>query len=127
MPCQCNSACVEHKDCCENYSFICGSCYGRCTSGYDSSFPCQCNDKCLQYKNCCDDLEDVCEGDTVTDADLKAISEELIRLDDNNAGTMVEVNAQGKTSPCSTVDHASARYINKTYQIMTEKSQGEKL
>ena len=103
--CQCNDVCTDYKDCCDDYALLCGSCYGRCDAEYDPSFPCQCNEKCTQYDNCCKDLGDVC-GSPVTDDDLKAISEELAKLDDNNAGTMVETNAQGKTSQGSTQDHA---------------------
>ena len=57
---------------------------GRCDDGYDETMPCQCNDKCEQYNNCCADKEEVCGHDgTVTDDDLKSISEELMKLDDN--------------------------------------------
>ena len=110
--CQCNDKCVDFGDCCNDYSSLCGSCYGRCDAGYDTSFPCQCNDKCEQYDNCCKDKDAIC-GDSpdphiITDDDLKAISEELAKLDDNNAGTMIQTNPQGKTKSGSFEDHASS-------------------
>jgi len=80
---------------------------GRCDDGYDETMPCQCNDKCEQYNNCCADKEEVCGHDgTVTDDDLKSISEELVKLDDNNAGSMIQTNPQGKTNSGSREDHA---------------------
>lgn len=103
--CQCNDACVEYNDCCDDYAFLCGSCYDRCDAGYDQTFPCQCNDNCEEYNNCCKDKNDICQG-TITDEDLKAIAEELVKLDDNNAGAMVQTNPQGKTSTGSFEDHA---------------------
>ena len=103
--CQCNDACVEHNDCCDDYAFLCGSCYDKCDSGYDPSFRCQCNDKCEKYNNCCKDKNDICEG-TAMDEDLQAISEELVKLDDNNAGPMVQTNPQGKTRYGSFKDNA---------------------
>merc|ERR1712213_212959 len=76
-------------------------------NGYDETMPCQCNDKCEQYNNCCADKEEVCGHDgTVTDDDLKSISEELVKLDDNNAGSMIQTNPQGKTNSGSREDHA---------------------
>ena len=105
--CQCNDACYEYNDCCHDFSLVCGSCYGRCNTGYDSSLPCQCNDKCEEYNNCCADKDAVCgdEG-SITDGDLRAIAEELLKLDDNNAGSMVQTNLQGKTRVGSFDDHA---------------------
>jgi len=106
--CQCNDACTRYGDCCDDYETLClGSCVGRCEDGYDETMPCQCNDKCEQYNNCCADKEEVCGHDgTVTDDDLRAISEELIKLDDNNAGSMIQTNPQGKTNSGSHEDHA---------------------
>ena len=105
--CQCNDACHEFNDCCDDFSLVCGSCYGRCNAGYDASQPCQCNDKCEEYNNCCEDKDAICgdEG-TITDGDLRAISEELLMLDDNNAGSMIQTNLQGKTHVGSFDDHA---------------------
>ena len=69
--------------------------------------PCQCNDKCEQYNSCCEDKEEVCGHDgTVTDDDLKAIAEELVKLEDNNAGSMIVTNPQGKTTSGSREDLA---------------------
>ena len=106
--CQCNDACTRYGDCCDDYESVClGSCVGRCEDGYDETMPCQCNDKCEQYNNCCADKEEVCGHDgTVTDDDLKSISEELVKLDDNNAGSMIQTNPQGKTNSGSREDHA---------------------
>ena len=106
--CQCNDACTRYGDCCDDYESVClGSCVGRCEDGYDETMPCQCNDKCEQYNNCCADKEEVCGHDgTVTDDDLRSISEELVKLDDNNAGSMIQTNPQGKTNSGSHEDHA---------------------
>jgi hypothetical protein len=55
-PCQCNSACVEHKDCCSDFKELCMSCRGRCFSKLAPDAPCQCNSKCPNFNNCCSDF-----------------------------------------------------------------------
>ena len=107
VSCQCNESCSECEDCCEDVLLICDICNGRCNKVSDSTLPCQCNDKCEEYSNCCEDKDAVCgdEG-SITDGDLRAIAEELLRLDDNNAGSMVQTNLQGKTHVGSFDDHA---------------------
>ncbi|MBR56904.1 MAG: hypothetical protein CMH54_02475 [Myxococcales bacterium] len=68
-PCQCDFACMEYDDCCEDYMEFCGttpvgSCEGRC-GDYDADAPCQCNEACEQFGDCCSDYEDQCLDEPV--------------------------------------------------------------
>jgi len=105
--CQCNSACYNHNDCCNDYESECNggdlnSCAGRCGIGYDNTLPCQCNDKCSQYGNCCQDFDSECDGGStgggLTNEDLLALGELLIGADINNVGGMIELNLQCTTN-----------------------------
>ncbi|MEQ2221059.1 hypothetical protein ILYODFUR_011825 [Ilyodon furcidens] len=91
-PCQCNTACERYNDCCSDYFTQCKdaatSCNGRCGENYNSQNPCHCNSLCSQYNNCCNDYTQLCNaasGDTITDAELKSLSETLYTLDSNKA------------------------------------------
>jgi len=114
QPCQCNTACESHNDCCDDYWSQCQgqsqSCAGKCGAGYEPSLPCQCNDKCPQYGNCCPDFNQECGGGggdgSLSDSELIELSEMLISLDVNNAGSMIEINwgcttTNGNTQDCS--------------------------
>ncbi|XP_008408355.1 uridylate-specific endoribonuclease A isoform X2 [Poecilia reticulata] len=65
------------------------SCQGRCGSGIDSSYSCQCNTACERYNDCCSDYYTLCKagdsGATITDAEIKSLSETLFALDTNKA------------------------------------------
>ncbi|XP_004544966.2 uridylate-specific endoribonuclease A [Maylandia zebra] len=63
------------------------SCQGRCGYGTDSNYSCQCNPACERYNDCCSDYAALCKdaGGTVTDAEIKSISERLYSLDSNKA------------------------------------------
>jgi len=107
-PCQCNSACANHNDCCDDYRRICESesCEGRCDAEYDPSLPCQCNDKCAKYNNCCDDYSEFCDPDVITDAEIKQITSKLWSVDVNSVGSLVSIDIQGETTSDSTSDEA---------------------
>ncbi|CAC5413663.1 ENDOU [Mytilus coruscus] len=62
LPCQCNTACNTHRDCCKDYDDSCPKefCVGRCDQPYDKRHQCQCNTACTQYNNCCDDYDAFC-------------------------------------------------------------------
>ncbi|XP_029989871.1 uridylate-specific endoribonuclease A [Sphaeramia orbicularis] len=93
--CQCNPSCERYRDCCSDYVEICKaastSCKGRCGEKYNSENKCHCNSKCRQYNNCCSDYSDLCNseggggGGSITDAEIKRISETLFALDSNKA------------------------------------------
>ncbi|XP_034023574.1 poly(U)-specific endoribonuclease-A isoform X2 [Thalassophryne amazonica] len=74
---------------CQGYSNSLDSCQGRCGYGTDSNYSCQCNLSCERYKDCCSDYTELCKGDggvgTITDAEIKALSETLYVLDSNKA------------------------------------------
>jgi len=106
-PCQCNTACSSHNDCCDDYPSVCQqSCRGRCGANYDHDLPCQCNDKCSQYDNCCPDYEEECGGGEnptttgpgLSDQDLITLSEMIIAVDRNNVGGKIELNLQCTTN-----------------------------
>uniref|UniRef100_H3DAR4 Uridylate-specific endoribonuclease n=1 Tax=Tetraodon nigroviridis TaxID=99883 RepID=H3DAR4_TETNG len=93
--CQCNQHCERYNDCCHDYEAVCKagstSCKGRCGENYNSQNKCHCNSKCTQYSNCCSDYADLCGASagggsvTITDAEIKALSETLYVLDSNKA------------------------------------------
>ncbi|KAM4741873.1 uridylate-specific endoribonuclease A isoform 2-T2 [Anableps anableps] len=92
--CQCNTACERYNDCCSDYYTLCKeaatSCNGRCGENYNSQNPCHCNSLCSQYNNCCSDYSALCNvnsGSTITDAELRSLSETLYALDRNKAST----------------------------------------
>ncbi|XP_052097052.1 uncharacterized protein LOC127732050 [Mytilus californianus] len=62
LPCQCNTACNTHEDCCIDYNDSCPKelCVGRCDHPYDKSHQCHCNTACKQHNNCCDDYDSFC-------------------------------------------------------------------
>ncbi|XP_042873740.1 poly(U)-specific endoribonuclease-like [Penaeus japonicus] len=99
--CQCNSVCSNYGDCCSDYNEVCLSCKGRCGEAYVYSKPCQCNNECGSHGNCCSDYDVECGGGSgggVTDADLKALTEELYSLDVNSVGSQLVLNHQGQGS-----------------------------
>eukprot|EP00929_Paragymnodinium_shiwhaense_P011213 TRINITY_DN11670_c0_g2_i2.p1 TRINITY_DN11670_c0_g2~~TRINITY_DN11670_c0_g2_i2.p1 ORF type:complete len:374 (-),score=59.84 TRINITY_DN11670_c0_g2_i2:175-1296(-) len=63
-PCQCNSKCRHHKNCCDDYRSKCGKndlCAKRgCKEKYDAYENCQCSNECKKYGNCCSDYDSVC-------------------------------------------------------------------
>ncbi|XP_077583139.1 uridylate-specific endoribonuclease A isoform X1 [Stigmatopora nigra] len=93
--CQCNPSCERFRDCCSDYASQCKagptSCQGRCNEKYNSQNKCHCNSKCMQHDNCCSDYANVCNGgqtgggSTITDSEIKSISEALYALDSNKA------------------------------------------
>eukprot|EP00091_Calanus_sinicus_P015667 TRINITY_DN3416_c0_g1_i6.p1 TRINITY_DN3416_c0_g1~~TRINITY_DN3416_c0_g1_i6.p1 ORF type:complete len:396 (+),score=144.88 TRINITY_DN3416_c0_g1_i6:43-1188(+) len=105
-PCQCNTACASHSDCCADYASVCQggsgeSCKGKCGAHYDPSLACQCNDKCGQYGNCCPDYGEECgggDGGSLSDQDLVVLSEMLISDDANNVGGKIQLNLQCTTN-----------------------------
>jgi len=105
LPCQCNSACGNHNDCCNDYEDVCLGdllkCAGRCGANYDSSLPCQCNDRCQEFGNCCSDYDDECggsSGGSLSEVELKELSEMLAVADVDNAGGLFELNLQCTTN-----------------------------
>ena len=106
-PCQCNPSCVTYNDCCADFLTECNTCAGRCTAGYDTKWPCQCNDLCVPNNNCCPDQADLCGGSTgtVTDAELKALSQQM-HIDDVNAVQGIVLNMQSTTTSGNTADKA---------------------
>lgn len=106
-PCQCNTSCSRFGDCCSDYESLCVeveeplSCLNRCAIRYDKSLPCQCNDQCTEFGNCCADYNDVCEvienPGSVSNAELAAISEDMLLLEEeNNVASLVKINLQGQ-------------------------------
>ncbi|KAK7915471.1 hypothetical protein WMY93_011232 [Mugilogobius chulae] len=73
-----------------DYAQVCKSslsCKSRCDEAYNSQNDCHCNSKCSQYNNCCSDYASVCgaDGSSVSDAEIKSVSEALFALDANKA------------------------------------------
>ncbi|XP_077459842.1 uridylate-specific endoribonuclease A isoform X1 [Stigmatopora argus] len=93
--CQCNPSCERFRDCCSDYAAQCKagptSCQGRCNEKYNSQNKCHCNSECMQHDNCCSNYANVCNGgetgggSTITDSEIKSISEALYALDSNRA------------------------------------------
>lgn len=110
-PCQCNRPCQDFGDCCSDYVAVClSSCVGRCDQPHNSSAACQCNKPCANFGDCCPDYNEVCDGSSgpgdVSNAELAALSEELLLLDVNNVAQFVSVNLQANTTSGSTADRA---------------------
>ncbi|KAJ3603125.1 hypothetical protein NHX12_030869 [Muraenolepis orangiensis] len=89
-----NLSCEEFSDCCTDYADLCkaaSSCQGRCDEKYNSQNKCHCNSKCSKYDNCCSDYTSICGGDgggsgsSISDSEIRAISEVLYTLDSNKA------------------------------------------
>ncbi|XP_076013021.1 uridylate-specific endoribonuclease A [Genypterus blacodes] len=131
-PCQCNSHCERFKDCCSDYAALCKkgsmSCTGRCGEGYNSQNKCHCNTKCGQHNNCCSDYKDVCDSDggsggvTVTDAEIKSLSEVLYTLDTNRASAselIIDPQALVHSSESSSQDDLSSRPL---FRFLDESS-----
>lgn len=97
-PCQCNTACTSHGDCCDDYETVCFTCQDRCEEGYLQTKPCQCNNKCTTYDNCCDDYDAICGGGggDVTDDELRDLTESLFGFDINGVGDQLTVDHQGE-------------------------------
>ncbi|CAN9511649.1 unnamed protein product [Ophioblennius macclurei] len=99
------------------YSGASTSCQGRCNEQYNSQNVCHCNSKCPQYNNCCSDYSSLCSssggstGSSVTDAEIKSLSEKLYNLDSNKASSsQVVIDSQRLVSDSQTsakVDYSS--------------------
>uniref|UniRef100_A0A3B4Z417 Uridylate-specific endoribonuclease n=1 Tax=Stegastes partitus TaxID=144197 RepID=A0A3B4Z417_9TELE len=111
--CQCNTACERYGDCCSDYVAECKdsafSCKGRCNENYNSQNECHCNSKCPQYNNCCSDYYDLCDstggggGGSITDSEIKSLSEALYALDSNKAtSSQLTINPQALVSDSET-------------------------
>ncbi|KAM3621619.1 uncharacterized protein V6R79_013694 [Siganus canaliculatus] len=107
--CQCNEPCERYNDCCSDYYSICkgeASCQGRCNEQYNSQNECHCNSLCSQYNNCCSDYNSVCSssgGSTITDAEIKSLSETLYALDSNKASSsQLRIDPQALVSDSET-------------------------
>ncbi|KAA0713048.1 Poly(U)-specific endoribonuclease [Triplophysa tibetana] len=64
------------------------SCKRRCGEPFSPLNDCNCDSKCQQLENCCDDYKKQCGQralTSVTDAEIKSMSETLYRLDSNRA------------------------------------------
>lgn len=73
-PCQCNSYCTKHQDCCSDYASTCGgsppsppsptesSCKVFGCGKYRKSQACQCNKYCDEHHDCCSDYNSTCGG-----------------------------------------------------------------
>merc|ERR1719427_579193 len=103
--CQCNDACGNHQDCCDDYLDVCGggqnSCKGKCGAAYDPNLPCECNDQCSQYGNCCPDYGAECGGsggDGLSNEDLLELGELLLPLDEANVGGEYVISLQCTTT-----------------------------
>lgn len=61
-PCQCNSLCEVHDDCCNDYVKTCNPPTSCAVQGckYNAEAPCKCNDKCDEFDDCCSDYKIVC-------------------------------------------------------------------
>ncbi|MBI5607931.1 MAG: hypothetical protein HY902_03525 [Deltaproteobacteria bacterium] len=83
-PCNCDEACKDFGDCCQDYDALCGgstgavgSCEGKCGK-YIEADKCHCDELCgdPQYNDCCDDYAKLCGGstggDTGTQADVSS-------------------------------------------------------
>ncbi|XP_029948077.1 uridylate-specific endoribonuclease A [Salarias fasciatus] len=113
--CQCNPACERYGDCCSDYAVECKastSCQGRCGEQYNNQNECHCNSLCPQYNNCCSDYSSLCDGSsggssggstTITDAEIKTVSEKLYSLDYNKASSsQLTINSQTLVSDSQT-------------------------
>ncbi|XP_022046743.1 uridylate-specific endoribonuclease A isoform X2 [Acanthochromis polyacanthus] len=94
---------------CQGNSNSLDSCRGRCGYGTDSGFSCQCNPSCERYGDCCSDYYAECKGSsgggagTITDAELKSVSEALYALDSNKASaSQLSINPQTLVSDSQT-------------------------
>ncbi|KAK7078744.1 hypothetical protein SK128_001848 [Halocaridina rubra] len=97
-PCQCNSVCSNFGDCCSDYDTVCFTCQDRCGEAYSPSKPCQCNSECSNFGNCCVDYSEICggTGGTVTDDDLRTLTETLFGADINNVGSQLTLDHGGQ-------------------------------
>lgn len=117
--CGCDRSCKSNNNCCGDYRQQCYSCDGRCGTGYSANLPCQCTNSCRKMMNCCNDYTKVCKSstpapvthhpknNTVTDAMLKAISNDLSLGDQNAPG----LGPQGiRLNIQAVIDHKTARH-----------------
>ncbi|KAG7157298.1 poly(U)-specific endoribonuclease-like [Homarus americanus] len=93
--CECNSDCTKFNDCCSDYEEICMSCMDRCDEAFLKPKPCQCNNQCNSHNNCCPDYDDECGGG-VTDAELRALTEEMYAAMEDAVGDLLTIDLQGK-------------------------------
>ena len=129
--CQCNAQCKAFGDCCTDYNTICSvnsantnieSCSGKCGAKFDRSKKCQCNFGCEKFKNCCEDYTGTCpisekpkpssvpttssSGKGVSDQNLKAFADDLLKTDKDNVARLVELDTGcttrvGRPNDCS--------------------------
>lgn len=67
LPCQCNGACAQYGNCCDDFVSTCATCEAiGCWKGFDRNLPCQCNSQCSRYNNCCGDFNTLCPTVTTT-------------------------------------------------------------
>ncbi len=68
-PCNCDTACKQYGDCCQDYDALCGggggggaenSCQDKCGKFIGDKAPCNCDDQCAEYDDCCPDYEKLC-------------------------------------------------------------------
>lgn len=116
-PCHCNDECSSHGNCCNDYNSVCGgvtsgpgllSCVGRCNEHFDPSKPCSCTSSCASHDDCCSDYNDVCGGGggSASDAELRALTEQILAADVNGVGSQLTIDDQGQTSSSSHSDEA---------------------
>ena len=89
--CQCNTACLNHNDCCDDFQDLCqtqqrgqSSCEGKCFERFDRKKSCQCNAGCDNFQNCCSDFKTVCARNDTSNQELRNISNELFQLAKQN-------------------------------------------
>lgn len=78
-PCNCDKACKQYGDCCQDYDQLCGSAGGTCKDKcgqYIAKDPCFCDEACVDNGDCCPDYDKLCGGssgaDTSTAADTSS-------------------------------------------------------
>jgi len=98
--CQCNSVCVNHNDCCQDYNDVCvnkqGSCKNRCGDPYDNNQSCQCNSSCEDKHDCCKDYQELCNNNN--QMTMEEFSEKVFSLEKHNVGDKILLNTQCHTT-----------------------------
>ncbi|CAG7836819.1 unnamed protein product [Allacma fusca] len=101
--CSCAKTCMKNLDCCEDYFKICHggvipTCKGMCLVGRTPDRPCDCSPECIEADDCCPDYNEQCLMETVSDQELKEMTESLLFWEDASLWKELDINLREQTN-----------------------------